>query len=180
MAVAFSTDDRDRGPAGEALLDHAVMGGGLPAEADAHLLAASRSYDRDAVAESYLRKAEALAPDHAAVLIGFYRFYFYKGRLADALDIARRCLAKAARECNFATDWRAVRPQDAAFGSLDALWPRFFMFTLKGYAYLQVRLGALGEGREAACKLLELDPADKIGARLLLDILDSAEAAADA
>ena len=49
--------------------------------------------------------------------------------------------------------------------------PRFYLFTLKAYAYLQMRLGDLEEGRAAALKLLELDPSDKIGARVLLDVL---------
>ena len=50
--------------------------------------------------------------------------------------------------------------------------PRFFLFTLKGYAYLHMRLGDLDEGRAAVDKLLELDPTDKIGAKLLMDILE--------
>src|SRR5271166_4784594 len=64
-------------------------------------------------------------------------------------------------------------PADAAFGSYDAL-PRFYMFTLKAYAYLQLRLGDTGEGRDAVLKLLELDPADRINAGLLLDVLQRA------
>ena len=54
--------------------------------------------------------------------------------------------------------------------------PRFFMFVLKGYAYLQLRLGEYEEGREAAQKLLELDPTDKVGATLLLSVLAGMEA----
>ena len=50
--------------------------------------------------------------------------------------------------------------------------PRFYLFTLKGYAYLQMRLGNLEEGRAAVMKLLELDPSDKIGARVLLEVLE--------
>ena len=42
---------------------------------------------------------------------------------------------------------------------------RFFMFVLKGYAYLNMRLGDIEEGRAAVAKLLELDPTDKVGAR---------------
>ncbi len=34
-----------------------------------------------------------------------------------------------------------------------------------------MRLGRLEEGRQAAAKLLELDPSDKIGAKVLLDVL---------
>lgn len=155
-----------------ALLANALLGGGLPPEAEFHLWEAGLSYHLDDVAEHHLRKAQALAPGHAAVLIGFYRFYFYKGRLADALLIARLCLDKAARENRLAPDWQDVTAGDAAFGDYENVLPRFYLFTLKGYAYLQMRLGDLAEGRAAVTKLLELDPSDKVGARVLLDVLE--------
>ena len=109
------------------------------------------------------------------MLIGWYRYYFYKGRLAEALAIGKHCLAKAARAKNFSTDWREVRATDAAFGSYEDVMARFFMFCLKGYAYLHMRLGDLREGREALEKLLDLDPTDRINAKLLLDVLGRAE-----
>lgn len=176
MAAAELDDDPDA-LTPEALLASAVMGGGLPPEAQEHLWEAGLAYQNDAVAEGHLRQAEAIAPGHAAVLIGLYRFYFYKGRLRECLDVARACLAKAQRETNLPADWRDVQSGDAEFSRYDRLMPRFFMFTLKGYAYLNMRLGELEEGREAALKLLELDPTDKIGARLLIDVLERAEAA---
>lgn len=154
-----------------ALLADALLGGGLPPEAEFHLWEAGLSYHLDDVAEQHLQQAQALAPDHAAVLIGLYRFYFYKGRLADALAVARLCLDKAAQENHLAADWQQVSPGDAEFGRYEAMLPRFYLFTLKGYAYLQMRLGHLAEGRSAVDKLLELDPGDKIGARVLLDVL---------
>jgi tetratricopeptide (TPR) repeat protein len=156
----------------DALLANALLGGGLPPEAEYHLWEAGLSYHLDDVAERHLHEAQALAPGHAAVLIGLYRFYFYKGRLADALEIAKVCLEKAARENNLAADWRKVAPGDAEFSRYEDMLPRFFLFTLKGYAYLQMRLGDLEEGRAAVKKLLELDPSDKIGAAVLLGVLE--------
>jgi tetratricopeptide (TPR) repeat protein len=155
-----------------ALFANALLGGGLPPEAEFHLWEAGLSYHLDDVAERHLQEAQALAPDHAAVLIGLYRFYFYKGRLADALAIATLCLEKAARENSFAADWQDVAAGDAEFGRYENMLPRFYLFTLKGYAYLQMRLGNLQEGRAAVMKLLELDPSDKIGARVLLEVLE--------
>src|SRR5690606_33754298 len=105
------------------------------------------------------------------VYIGLYRFYFYKNRLREALDVARDCLKKAAKDNGLAEDWRAVKPADADFGSFDAILPRFFLFTLKGYGYLQLRLGQLDEGRAAIEKLMELDPSDKLGGKVLLEVL---------
>ncbi len=54
---------------------------------------------------------------------------------------------------------------DAEFSRYESILPRFFLFSLKGYAYLQMRLGRMEEGRLAVAKLLELDPTDKIGER---------------
>jgi len=162
----------DTGPGDKEFLAGALLGEGLPFEAEEYLERAGEVYADSAAAEAYLRQAEKLAPDHAAVLIGFYRFYFYKGRLRDALDIANRCLEKAARENNLPEDWRTVLATDAVFDRYEEILPRFFMFTLKGYAYLQMRLGALDASREAIMKLLELDPSDKIGAKVLLGVLD--------
>ncbi|UZE50311.1 hypothetical protein [Rhodopseudomonas sp. P2A-2r] len=156
----------------EAVLADALLGSGLPPEAEFHLCEASLSYHLDDVAEQHLREAQMLAPAHAAVLIGLYRFYFYKGRLADALAIAKQCLVKAANESGLAPDWHDVAAADAAFGCYANILPRFYLFSLKGYAYLQMRLGKLDEGRAAVMKLLELDPSDKVGARVLLEVLD--------
>ncbi|WP_044333092.1 hypothetical protein [Sphingomonas hengshuiensis] len=166
------------GPAGagarfeDPVLDSPLLGGGLPFEAQRHLERAALSYHLTDVAETHLIAADRIAPDHAAVLIAFYRFYFYKGRLVDALQIARLCIEKALRLNALDTAWEEVRAEDARFGEWDALLPRFFLFSLKGYAYLSMRVGELDEGRRAVEKLLELDARDRIGARVLLDVLD--------
>ncbi|MDR3463984.1 MAG: hypothetical protein P4L76_16880 [Beijerinckiaceae bacterium] len=153
------------------LLAGALLGAGLPIEAEELLQKASTYYHLDDIAEKHLLEAQAIAPGHAAVLIGLYRFYFYKGRLAEALDVARACLLKAAADCELSADWRLVSPRDAHFGDFEKALPRFYLFTLKAYAYLQMRLGNLEEGLLAVLKLLELDPSDKIGAKVLLEVL---------
>lgn len=150
----------------------AVLGSGLPPSAERHLQEASRSYHHDQLAEWHLLEAQALAPDHAEVLVGLYRFYFYKNRLREALEVARACLRKAAVDNGLPSDWHQVQCADARFDSYDATLPRFYLFTLKGYAYLQLRLGNLSEGQAAVMKLLELDPGDKLGGRVLLGVLE--------
>jgi tetratricopeptide (TPR) repeat protein len=148
------------------------LGQGLPPEAEHHLRLAGQNYHLDEVALAHLRAAWDLAPGHAAVYIGRYRFYFYKNRLREALAVGAECLAKAAIDNGMSADWRDAKPTDADFGSFGAILPRFFLFTLKGYAYLRLRLGDLEEGRAAVEKLLELDPTDKVGAKVLLSVLE--------
>ncbi|MGE5321122.1 MAG: hypothetical protein ACM3KD_13135 [Hyphomicrobiaceae bacterium] len=152
-------------------LERACLGGNLPEPAEQHLRLAGVNYANARVAENHLFQAQALAPGHAAVLIALYRFYFYKGRLADALEVAERCLVKAARDNRLDEDWRRVRRGDAEFGSYDAILPRFYLFTLKASGYLQMRLGRLEHSHAALTKMLELDPSDKLNAAELLKVL---------
>lgn len=166
--VTASPVPEDMNPA---WLEQACFGGHLPEPAEQHLRLAGLNYQHDAIAESHLFQAQALAPGHAAVLIALYRFYFYKGRLADALKVAQRCLIKAARDNGLNEDWRCVQRSDAEFGSYDAVLPRFYLFTLKACGYLQMRLSRLEQSHAALAKMLELDPSDKLNATLLLKVL---------
>lgn len=150
----------------------ACLGVGLPEAAERHLRLAGLAYHRDEEALAHLEAAWEAAPGHAAVYIGMYRFYFYKNRLREALAVAIECLKKAALDNGLPEDWREAQPGDADFGSFEALLPRFFLFTLKGYGYLQMRLGNLEEGRAAIQKLLELDPGDKLGGKVLMNVYE--------
>ena len=154
--------------------EFACFGAGLPPAAELELRLAGMAYHQDQVAEGHLRKAIDLAPWHVAVHIGFYRFYFYKGRLKEALQVAVRCLEDAAARIGIPGHWRLVRAPDAKFDSYDAVLPRFHLFTLKAYGYLQMRLGDLEAGRAVTAKLLELDPRDKLGGKLLMRVLERA------
>jgi len=152
-------------------IDDELLGEGLPADIEWHLAQAAAAYRNGPVAERHLKEARELAPRHPAVLIGLYRFYFYKGRLCEALAVARTCLKVAADGLGLPDDWRLVQSQEADFSDYGARLPRFYLFTLKAYAYLQLRLGETSEGNEAVLKLLELDPTDKVGAVVLLNVL---------
>ena len=159
----------------EEWLNRRYYGGSLPAAAERHLHLAARSYDNDIVAEEHLMDAIAIAPEHMAVYLGLYKFYFYKGRLEEALLTSKICLQKSAMELGIDRDWRRVRERQASFGSFDAPQARFYMFVLKAYGYLHLRLGRLATGKRVMDKLIELDPSDKIQARVLLHVLERRE-----
>lgn len=48
---------------------------------------------------------------------------------------------------------------------------RFYLFTLKACAYLHLRLGDLTAGEAMLAKLIELDPADRLGGSVLRRVL---------
>jgi len=144
----------------------------LAPDAARELARADRAYQERPRAEMHLRRALEFEPNHLEVWIALYRFYFYSGELDQALSWAARCIERTACELGLPPSWRDVPARGRDFSDFDAVKPRFFLFALKAWSYLQIRLGNLEDGRAAAEKLLELDPQDRVGARLLIDVLN--------
>lgn len=150
----------------DASFDTAVLGLGLPPEVEAALHEAGAQRADPPRAMAALMRAKALAPEHPAVLIAFYRHHFYGHRLAAARDIARRALVIGAAALGLPAVWREV-PHAPLAGARHDPRTRFYLFVLKGYAYLSLRLGNPGEARDALVLLRALDPQDCVGGALL-------------
>lgn len=146
--------------------DAAVLGQGLPPEAEAALREAGLARDDATRAMAALMRARAAAPTHPAVLIAFYRHYFYGHRPRLARAVARQALVSAAQALGLPTLWREV-PDDALPGARDDVATRFYLWVLKGYAYLSLRLDDGAEAQAALAKLRALDPQDHVGAAML-------------
>lgn len=150
----------------DAGFDAAVLGRDLPTAVEAALADAGADCGEPVRAMAALMRAQALAPEHPAVLIAFYRHHFYGHRPALARDIARRALVVGARALGLPALWRDVAPVPLPGARHDAV-SRFYLFALKGYAYLSLRLGDDDEARDALALLRALDPGDHVGAALL-------------
>lgn len=150
----------------DADFDAAVLGLALPAGVEQALREAGADRDDAPRTMAALMRAQALAPDHPAVLIAFYRHHFYGHRLPLARDIARRALAVGAHALGLPAVWREV-PKKPLAGARHDPRTRFYLFVLKGYAYLSLRLGDELEARDALALLRAVDPQDCVGAALL-------------
>lgn len=149
-----------------------VIGGHLDPEVEALIAQAGTLRDQPDKALPLLERARALAPQHPVPLIAIYRFHFYghaleKARAAgeDALAIARAALGP---------DFGDVVPTEEATRGDAAV--RFYLFTLKGLSYLNLRLGDLDEARLMLGELRRLDPKDHLGGGLLSHVLARHEA----
>lgn len=140
-------------------------------QVDAWLAAAAEQY-AEGNAEQPLLAAQRLAPDNLTVLVGLYRFYYYQHRYADALAIAERVMAVVGPRLGLPAHWRQldqaalVTAAARGFGLL-----RFHLLALKGAGYLSLRLGRFEQGKAMLVKVAELDQGNRLGARLLLDVL---------
>jgi len=154
--------------------EFSAVGSNLPAPAERALRQAGLDWDDEAKAEGHIRAALEIAPDHPAVRLGAYKFYFYRHRLAEALPHAQACLAHGAAKLGLGEDWKQVRPNDAPFSEIDGD-ARYYLFSLMACGYLQVRLGQTDLGKAILAKVSELDPADALGAASLLRHLDKTD-----
>jgi primosomal protein N' len=90
-----------------------------------------------------------------------YKFHASRGEMDAAHEVARKALAAAALQAHLAADWRAVQPGDADFSTPGPA--RFWLFTLKALAFINVRRGERAAALALVVKLRALDPADRIG-----------------
>lgn len=157
--------------------DAAVLGGGLCPQAQDLVARAGACRQQVEEASALLEEAEALAPGHPAVLIARYRFHFYGHRLSEAREVARQALKLARlalkRDVVGNVDISPLPSEEQV--RFDAA-VRFYLFSLKGHAYLCLRLGDIDEGRLALEELRRLDPQDRLGGSLLAEVLRRADA----
>lgn len=127
-------------------------------------------------AESYLLRANLMAPHHLMVLVALYRYYFYQHRLDDALLVAQSALAVVGRRLEFPDSWMHVREENIGAGVMRSMGlVRFYLMVLKAAGYVHLRLGNLETGRAMLEKLVQLDSHDRIGGKALLEVMNESE-----
>lgn len=122
-------------------------------------------------AESYLLRAYFLAPENLAVLVALYRFYYYQHEYKKALKVADRAMKVSGTRLGLPKKWLDL--DDAYLGSAALISMgllRFYLLSLKGAAYLLLRLDEVEDGIRKLEKLVELDPHDRLQVKFLLDM----------
>lgn len=152
-----------------------ALGGGLSPDVDALITRAGLLRDQPEAALRLLEQARVAAPRHPVPLIALYRFHFYGHKLAQARAVAEDALAIA--RTALGPDFGDQPPSDEAARHDAAV--RFYLFTLKGLAYLSLRLGDLDEARLLLGELRRLDPQDHVGGAVMLHVLARHEAGVD-
>lgn len=126
----------------------------------------------DPVAESFLLRAYLRAPENLTVLVALYRYYFFRHRLEEALLVAERALESSARLLGFPRDWRMLSRGHVGHGASRSIGlVRFHLLALKAAGVVSLRLGRSGPARGMLTKVAEMDDADRLGAKSLLNVV---------
>ena len=124
-------------------------------------------------AELPLLRAYYLASDSLTVLVSLYRFYYYQHRYEDALICADKAMAISAEKLKMQVAWQELNMETLAYGLLNSMTlVRFYLMTLKGAGYLNLRLDNIDVGVQMLEKVLELDQEDRLGTGYLLQTVE--------
>lgn len=135
---------------------------------DALLQRGVAAYRRDkALADRLFREALDLAPSELPTYFCLYKIHTYQGNLDEALSIAARGLAEAARQAGWPSDWRQWPVGDLPDGP-----GRFAVYTLKALAFIHLRRDERGEAAEILDVLARLDPRGEVGSPVVAALAD--------
>lgn len=133
---------------------------------------AANNYGRES--ETCLLRALSLDPGNLLVLVGLYRFYYYQHRYEDALLTADRVMQVVGARLDFPADWRDITMHSVNNGVMESFClVRLYFFALKAAGYIYLRLNRFAEGKAMLEKVVAMDSADRMGAKLLLEVLGS-------
>lgn len=145
----------------------------LPADTNQYLQEAAATPQADR-AEASLLRAAVISPEVLAVDVARYKFYFYRGQLAEAENVVRGTLAKAAGQGGFAENWH--EHDGPLVGCEDSESPqRYYLYALKALAFISLRCEDRKQAGGILTALRLLDPQDLIGASVIEDLMDGSE-----
>ena len=141
-------------------IESAELFGGPVPPAVQHLIDAVRRAGPDE-ARAALWTAVLTSPQCLPPYYLLYKLHASRGELDEAHTVAGKALAAAASQASLDSDWRNVQPGDADFSTPGAA--RFWLFTLKALAFIDVRRDERDAAVALVAKLHMLDPADQTG-----------------
>jgi tetratricopeptide (TPR) repeat protein len=133
---------------------------------------AARAYLETEVALIYLKEADRLYGNFIPVVVGCYKFHFYKGMLREAIPYALKAARIMGDHLGLPGSFELVRPDDAAFSEYEQE-PRFYMFAMKAVGYLHARLGETEKALGILRKVRELDSQDRMGITRLIGVIEN-------
>ncbi len=150
--------------------DEVLFAPDTPEEVNARLQDAVVLFEDTKRAEDVLWQAYQLGPDRLEVYVALYKFYFYKNMIEDAEDVTMMSLNKCAELGGFSADWRELHVDSTQWTPAGSA-QRYYLYTLKALAFIQLRLERYDEAELLLMKLEELDPEDQVGASVIKDLL---------
>jgi len=133
------------------------------------LLLASENWEYTGLAEKYIRSALSQAGNNLDVLVGAYRFFFYKHKPATALSIAEQVLQLISTAENLPIEWSELK----LFLLTHKQEPNIRLY-LNAYAakgLILAQLGKLTSAKEISERVREIDDSREFCATTVFEVI---------
>ncbi len=124
-------------------------------------------------AEQLFLEAQALDVSCLQTYFALYKFYFYQARLAEAESCVKEALVEASKQGGIPSDPFALKQAAAQYDMYANEARLFYLYTLKAYAFIQLRLDNAHLAEEMLAVIQVLDPQDRSGASVIIDLSEA-------
>ena len=121
-------------------------------------------------AETLFLQAQALDSHCLQTYFALYKFYFFQKRLLDAERIVLQGLEESAKQGGFPNDYHQLVGNLQKWNLYANESSLFYLYTLKALAFIKLRLGFTVEAQLVLSHIRQLDPEDRSGASVIMDL----------
>ena len=133
------------------------------------LLLASENWEYTGLAEKYIRSALFQAGNNLDVLVGAYRFFFYKHQPAAALSIAEQVLQLISKTENLPIEWSKLRPILLTHKQEPHI--RLYLNAYAAKGLILAQLGKLTSAKEISERVREIDDSREFCATTVFEVI---------
>lgn len=133
------------------------------------LVLSADNWENTALAEKYIQEALFKAGDNLDVLVGAYRFFFYKNKPEAALQIADRVLQIVRERENLPTRWEQLEPILVSRKNEPSLRLYLNAYAAKGLIF--AKLGKLEEAKLVTERVKNIDERRESCATTIFEVL---------
>lgn len=133
------------------------------------LILASNNWEDTTLAEQYIREALNKAENNLDVLIGAYRFFFYKKKPEIALEIAKKILKIIRETENLPLQWERLKPILVSRQYDSSI--RLYLNAYAAKGFILAKLGQLEEAKLITKRVKEIDKYRESCATTVFEVL---------
>jgi len=142
----------------------------IPEDVKHLLVLASEHWEDTERSQQYMNDALAKAEDNIDVLVGAYRYFFYKSNPTTALSIAQKVLNKIKKQENLPDSWEELKPI-LIKGKNESDVMRMYLNAYASTGFLLAKLGKLDEAKEVTERVKEIDEKRESCATTVFEVL---------
>ncbi|MGV2830920.1 hypothetical protein [Myxosarcina sp. GI1(2024)] len=133
------------------------------------LLLASENWQYTGLAEHYIKQALFKAQNNLDVLVGAYRFFFYKHQPTTALSIAQQVLEKIAILEDLPVEWSQLKPILLTGKQKPNI--RLYLNAYAAKGLILAQLGKIDEAKAISQKVREIDDSREFCATTVYEVI---------